>query len=676
MAQLKSTSVTGNLSATGNIIASQIIKNGGTEDQLLKANGETQSLKAITDDISDNTTAITTLKGEKSGGGLPETSNDSTITVANALKRANDAYDLADTKTTMSAVESKGYATKNEAQGYANAVLGDDKDTNADKTVYGAFAAAAAAHAAADSANTNANNRVPTSGDTTIAGKLTADQFIGPLQGYARYLETKKQDKAGGGWYGSEYNFYTQWDEDTNSICELKTVGNYDTRATRAFEDADGNVISSTYLKLNGNQLSNSTSTYDKVLVANNNKLGYRTKAELRTDLDLATAYFYKGTLADINALKNITSANIGDVYFISETKDSWACKQVVDEPYGSGDYYENYWSNLGKNIDLSGYMTLNTDQTITGQKTFNSIYATTFNGNATSASQFSSAQSITLTGDVTGTASSVAGWSITTSLPARLKNYQNSSYAVSDANNATETGFYYMASTSEGGGNRPPFANTTNDYRILTTAYSADWLQQIATNYRSNEIFFRRRDNDQSTKWTPWVQIQTTESADARYTTLATNQTITGKKIFVAPSTGASTITSDVESLIITNSQQRIDTVGSYLSGIAFNHMWNWSGGATYNTSSHAWIGLRLVSTPAAETSALVFATRSNTTAGERPIERMCVAPDGKIGIGTTNPTALLEVNGNIQCESIKLRSVATFEYNTDDKCIDVLFS
>ena len=171
-------------------------------------------------------------------------------------------------------------------------------------------------------------------------------------------------------------------------------------------------------------------------------------------------------------------------------------------------------------------------DSIMTWNGPTNTLTATTFvgslNGNATSASQFSSAQSVTLTGDVTGTASSVAGWSITTSLPARLKNYQNSSYAVSDANNATETGFYYMAATSAGGGNRPPFASTTNDYRILTTAYSADWLQQIATNYRSNEIFFRRRDNDQSTPWTPWVQIQTTESADAIYVNVS-GDTMTG---------------------------------------------------------------------------------------------------------------------------------------------------
>lgn len=42
-------------------------------------------------------------------------------------------------------------------------------------------------------------------------------------------------------------------------------------------------------------------------------------------------------------------------------------------------------------------------------------VYATNFVGNASSANKFASAQSITLTGDTTGTASSQAGWSIAT---------------------------------------------------------------------------------------------------------------------------------------------------------------------------------------------------------------------------------------------------------------------
>jgi hypothetical protein len=105
---------------------------------------------------------------------------------------------------------------------------------------------------------------------------------------------------------------------------------------------------------------------YSRIYVgSNNNIIKYRTKAELRTDLGLAAVYFYKGTLANLNALKAITVASVGDVYFLSDTKDSWSCKQAVTA--ATGDNYEAYWSNLGQNVDLSGYVTLDTEQTITG---------------------------------------------------------------------------------------------------------------------------------------------------------------------------------------------------------------------------------------------------------------------------------------------------------------------
>lgn len=219
MAQLKSTSVTGNLSVTGNTIASKFIKSGGSKNELLLANGETTSLNTI------NANILT------------------------AQSTAEEAHILASEKTTMAQVEAKDYATKTQLASTKTEILGDQ---NYNGTVKGAYEAA-------ESANTNANSKVPKNGDTTITGNLTANQFIGPLQGYARCLETKKRDKDGNdGWYGSNYNFYTQWDEDTNNICELKTVGNYDTRATRAFKDGNGLTIADTYLKLTGGTITGS----------------------------------------------------------------------------------------------------------------------------------------------------------------------------------------------------------------------------------------------------------------------------------------------------------------------------------------------------------------------------------------------------------------------------------
>ena len=181
MAQLKSTNVTGNLSVTGNIIASQIIKLDGTQDQLLKADGDVQSLKAITDSISNNTTAITNLKGEKSGGGLPDTSNASTITVANALKRANEAYALADTKATIDDVKDQNYATKNELASTKTAILGAE---NYGQTVKTAYEKAAAANTAVS--NLQGTGSADNSGDAstlTVVNALSrANQALAEAQ--------------------------------------------------------------------------------------------------------------------------------------------------------------------------------------------------------------------------------------------------------------------------------------------------------------------------------------------------------------------------------------------------------------------------------------------------------------------------------------------------------------
>ena len=74
-----------------------------------------------------------------------------------------------------------------------------------------------------------------------------------------------------------------------------------------------------------------------------------------------------------------------------------------------------------------------------------------------------------------------------------------------SDANSATATGFHYINGTT----NRPSFNQnngvTGNDYRILTTAYSASWLQQIATDFRCDDIFYRRNQNG---TWQSWRRI------------------------------------------------------------------------------------------------------------------------------------------------------------------------
>lgn len=79
MAQLKSTNITGNLSVSGNILASKIMKLGGTGDEILLANGETTTLSGLG-------AGTVTSVGITNGGGLSVTgspiTSSGTITIS------------------------------------------------------------------------------------------------------------------------------------------------------------------------------------------------------------------------------------------------------------------------------------------------------------------------------------------------------------------------------------------------------------------------------------------------------------------------------------------------------------------------------------------------------------------------------------------------------------------
>ena len=108
---------------------------------------------------------------------------------------------------------------------------------------------------------------------------------------------------------------------------------------------------------------------------------------------------------------------------------------------------------------------------------------------------------------DVNGKLCVSVPWQNTTSIPTRLAETSSSGY--SDANSATIQGWHYMTSTAT---NRPPFyqvdGQTGYDYRIMTTAYSSSWVQQIATDFRSNDVFTRRCQNGTWQSWTALVKM------------------------------------------------------------------------------------------------------------------------------------------------------------------------
>jgi hypothetical protein len=76
-----------------------------------------------------------------------------------AQSKANEAYNLANTKATIDDVKALDYSTKTEAQGYASAVLGAEGDSSSANTVYGAKAAAATAQGKANDAYNLANSK-------------------------------------------------------------------------------------------------------------------------------------------------------------------------------------------------------------------------------------------------------------------------------------------------------------------------------------------------------------------------------------------------------------------------------------------------------------------------------------------------------------------------------------
>ena len=131
------------------------------------------------------------------------------------------------------------------------------------------------------------------------------------------------------------------------------------------------NQVTTKHLQLQSENFNDSN--YDHIYVGNTNAIiKYRNVNQFRADLKLAQVYDYKDTLDTLDELKAITSAKVGDTYFITDSGESWSCKQKVTA--ATNDNYTAYWSNLGNAVDLSGYTTLNTNQTIDGQKTFTQV--------------------------------------------------------------------------------------------------------------------------------------------------------------------------------------------------------------------------------------------------------------------------------------------------------------
>jgi len=93
-----------------------------------------------------------------------------------------------------------------------------------------------------------------------------------------------------------------------------------------------------------------------------------------------------------------------------------------------------------------------------------------------------------------------------------------------------TYNGFFYVNSSvnSLSGADANPFLqyHSEQDFRILTTAYSDTWLQQIATDFRTPYVYVRRCENG---TWTDWVKLASTSDLSSY---VPTSRTVNGKAL------------------------------------------------------------------------------------------------------------------------------------------------
>ena len=252
---------------------------------------------------------------------------------------------------------------------------------------------------------------------------------------------------------------------------------------------------------------------------------------------------------------------------------------------------------------------------------------------------------------------------SYTPALPDRLKSYQTG--GESDANARTESGFYYVPS---GGANTPPFtANATQDYRLLVTGYSAAWAQQIATNFRNNEIYYRRVENS---SWKDWVEILTSDlivNATSKTHCGWTSQAVDKRKIIsnnmlaywngAYDSNNTSNLTYCVKGAFGTAATKNY-TDSTSASAI--------STGTNLVTERDIYYGLPQFN------SLHNYNSNSNffvpTTAGSA---NNVLTSNGS-GAPVWKNTITVE---SVETKKLSLDNSAYFEYNSTDKCIDVIF-
>ena len=315
MAQLKSTSVTGNLSVTGNVVASQIIKNDGTNNDILLGGGSTTSLNAITDSISaaqitaSNARAYAeNVYGSKANLKLEHSvlSNYEAITQL-TTQHNNDKSALEGSITKLGEQHTQDIATLTQTHEEDVTSISNELDTKL-------------------------NNFE----DGEITGSLIATSFI-------------KKDGTG--------DQTLLANGTTQHILQLAANVNEDSIKDK---DNGGDPNSSHTHFYNAPILTGLTLGTDNTLTAQRRRLD---------ELGINLVYNFKGSITGTN-FRTLTNISVGDVYHITSQYptsgtspilakgEDWVCHTAFTTAIENfNTTYTLYWSKLTNHIDLSGYL-------------------------------------------------------------------------------------------------------------------------------------------------------------------------------------------------------------------------------------------------------------------------------------------------------------------------------
>lgn len=263
--------------------------------EVTRANGA-YAPKSLADEVATQATTLTTLTGEASVPG----------SVAEAKKAAEDAATLASQKTTLDEVKGLNYATKTEAQGYANAK---------DAAIQAAADAAAGAKSAADDAQEAAD---AAQGDATKALNAIGDANSG-------LTKTVNANTAA-------IEILNGADSVNGSVANAKKAGT-DAQATAnanageiaTLKSAVGTAKKGTGDGTAGNEAA--TGLY-KVIEDSNKTLKTELSAEIDADIRAANAMEYVATIDSASKLP--TTAKNGATYVVGSAFGSYAAGDML----------------------------------------------------------------------------------------------------------------------------------------------------------------------------------------------------------------------------------------------------------------------------------------------------------------------------------------------------------